>query len=108
MPDFDGKEFVNMVEEFVKIEERWIPPRSNCSLYIRPFMFGTDDLLGVKKPDRSKLIVAACSVGPYYTTGFKPVSLYCSASEIRVAPKSTGSYKVGGYFKIYLEIMAQL
>lgn len=97
MPDFDGNEFVKLIEEFVRLEERWIPSKPNHSLYIRPFMFGTDEALGVKKPDKSRLMIVASPIGPYFSTGFKPISLYCPRNLIRIAPKSTGAFKVGGY-----------
>ena len=87
---------MNVIEELVKLEARWIPPKSEYSLYIRPFHFSIDDALGVKKPDKTKLMVVLSPVGPYYATGFKPVSLYCATDSIRSAPKGTGAYKLGG------------
>ncbi len=47
-------------------------------------------------------------VGSYYSTGFKPISLSCATDTIRSAPKGTGSYKIGGYFIYYKEIIVQL
>ena len=108
LPDFDGNELLNLIEELVKLEERWIPPRSEYSLYIRPFAFSIDDALGVKKPDKAKLMIVTSPVGPYYATGFKPVSLFCATDAIRSAPKGTGAYKLGGYYSSYLEITHQL
>lgn len=96
LPDFDGKELVNLIAELVKIEERWIPPTSEFSLYVRPLHFATDNALGVHSPDTSKLLIMAGPVGPYYPTGFKPISLYCATETIRSAPKGTGSFKIGG------------
>lgn len=101
MPDFDGSELVNLIEELVRLEERWIPPKSGYGLYIRPFHFAVDDALGVKKPDKTKMVIVTSPVGPYYPTGYKPISLYCSHDHIRAAPKGTGHFKVGGYFVIY-------
>ena len=46
-------------------------------------------------------------VGSYYASGFKPISLYCATDSIRSAPLGTGSYKIGGYFNVYLETMDQ-
>ena len=80
------------------MEERWIPPRTEYSLYIRPFAFSIDDALGVKKPDKAKLMIVMSPVGPYYATGFKPVSLYCAVDSIRSAPKGTGAFKLGGNY----------
>ena len=48
-------------------------------------------------PNKSKLLVMAGPVGPYYPTGFKPISLSCATDTIRSAPKGTGAFKIGGY-----------
>lgn len=61
-----------------------------------------DDALGVKKPDKTRLMIMACPVGPYYATGYKPISLYCSNDNIRAAPKGTGHYKIGGYSLLFI------
>jgi branched-chain amino acid aminotransferase len=56
-----------------------------------------EDSLGVKNPSKSQLLILGCPVGPYYPTGFTPVSLSCGVGTIRSAPGGTGSFKVGGY-----------
>lgn len=54
------------------------------------------------------LVLMGSPVGPYYPTGFKPISLSCSLNSIRSAPGGTGFYKVGGYYySLILEIMDQ-
>ena len=63
--------------------------------------------LGVKSPGGSKLLVLGSPAGPYYPSGFKPISLACSNENIRSAPGGTGAYKVGGYINFNLEIMGQ-
>ena len=70
--------------------------------------FSTDDSLGVKKPEKTQISIVASPVGPYYATGFKPISLYCATESIRSAPKGTGAYKIGGYNSIYSVIMGRL
>lgn len=57
-----------------------------------------EDSLGVKSPAKSQILIVSSPVGPYYPTGFKPISLYVDESKIRSAPGGTGMYKVGGYF----------
>lgn len=47
-------------------------------------------------------------VGPYYPTGFKPISLSCATDTIRSAPKGTGAFKIGGYINFNAETMRQL
>ena len=55
-----------------------------------------ENSLGVKSPGSSMLMVMASPVGPYYSSGFKPVSLACSEKLIRSAPGGMGAFKVGG------------
>lgn len=108
LPDFDGDEFVNLVSEYVKIEQRWIPPISEFSFYIRPLHIAMEETLGIKKAAKSRLLIMGGPVGPYYPTGFKPVSLSCMISAIRSAPRGTGSFKIGGYFLFNAAIMLPL
>jgi hypothetical protein len=56
--------------------------------------------LGVKAPSSSQIMIVASPVGPYYPTGFNPISLLCDTKNIRSAPGGTGSYKLGGYYFI--------
>ena len=64
-----------------------------------------DEALGVKSPDNSQIMVMAAPVGPYYPTGFKPISLFCSTEVIRSSPKGTGAFKIGGYILQYSATM---
>lgn len=57
-----------------------------------------ENSLGVKSPSASMLVLMSSPVGPYYPTGFKPISLSCSLNSIRSAPGGTGYYKVGGNY----------
>jgi branched-chain amino acid aminotransferase len=50
LPDFDGQELVDLIKHFVREEERWIPPISEYSLYLRPFHIGISEALGVHSP----------------------------------------------------------
>lgn len=57
-----------------------------------------ENSLGVKSPGASMLVLMGSPVGPYYPSGFKPISLSCSINSIRSAPGGTGYYKVGGNY----------
>jgi len=70
-------------------------------LYVRPLHIGVDTALGVKNPDKAKMLIMSGPVGPYYPTGFKPISLSCATDTIRSAHKGTGAFKLGGYFFDY-------
>ncbi len=98
LPDFDGNELLKCIEEYVRIEERWIPAKTEFSLYIRPIHISMENSLGVKSPGASMIVVMSSPVGPYYPSGFKPISLSCSINSIRSAPGGTGFYKVGGNY----------
>ena len=81
----------------MRVEARWIPAISEFSLYLRPLHISMENSLGVKSPRGSKLMILGSPVGPYYPSGFTPISLACSDRNIRSAPGGTGSFKVGGY-----------
>ncbi|KAK4513753.1 uncharacterized protein ATC70_005759 [Mucor velutinosus] len=98
MPTFDPEELIKVITEFLRIEERWIPSKRGYSLYLRPTIIGTQDALGVRAPDRALLFVIASPVGPYFSTGFKAVSLLADTEHVRAWPKGTGDYKVGGNY----------
>lgn len=55
-----------------------------------------EDTLGVKNPTKTQIMIIASPVGPYYPSGFSPISLSCATESIRSADKGTGSYKIGG------------
>lgn len=96
LPDFDGKEFVDCLSEYIKVEDRWIPSLPEFSLYLRPLHISMENSLGVKNPTKSKLLIMGSPVGPYYPTGFQPISLACGIGSVRSAPGGTGMFKVGG------------
>lgn len=76
-------------------------------MYLRPFHFSMESSLGVKSPSTSQIMIISSPVGPYYPTGFNPISLLCETHHIRSAPGGTGGFKLGGYLIYYLETMAQ-
>src|SRR5690606_35373560 len=84
IPQIDPEFLLNALKELVNIDKDWIPSKNGESLYIRPFMFGSDPFLGVKPATMYKLIVLLSPVGAYYPEGFKPVKIlaqndYCTA-----------------------------
>lgn len=95
---FDPEEMIKVITEFLRIEDRWIPSKRGYSLYLRPTIIGTQSALGVRAPDRALLFVIASPVGPYFSTGFKAVSLLASTDYVRAWPNGTGDSKVGGNY----------
>lgn len=91
--------FCKMVRMVVKLNERFIPPYgTGASLYIRPLEIGITPLIGVKPSTEYMVIMLVTPVGPYFKSGFKPTKVCISREYDRVAPKGTGSIKVGGNY----------
>ena len=95
MPVFPEDKFVEAVMEVVKANAHWVPPYgSGASLYLRPFMFGINPVIGVKPADEYQFRIFATPVGPYFKGGVKPLTLRISDFD-RAAPRGTGHIKAG-------------
>ncbi len=95
MPVFPEDKFVEAVMDVVKANAKWVPPYgSGASLYIRPFMFGINSVIGVKPADEYQFRIFATPVGPYFKGGVKPLTLRISDFD-RAAPRGTGHIKAG-------------
>lgn len=91
--------FCEMVRKVVKLNERFVPPYgSGASLYIRPLEIGISPQVGVKPATEYMVVMLVTPVGPYFKDGFKPTKICLSREHDRVAPKGTGSIKVGGNY----------
>ncbi|KAF4736628.1 branched-chain-amino-acid aminotransferase, partial [Perkinsus olseni] len=94
----DEKALYELIRELVLIDEHMIPSEPGYSLYLRPTCIGTQATLGVFPPTDAKIFVISSPVGPYYKSGFKPVSLMASTKSVRAWPGSTGAQKVGSNY----------
>ena len=95
MPVFNEEKFVQAIVETVKANAQWVPPYgSGASLYLRPYMFGIDPVIGVKPATAYQFRVFATPVGPYFKGGVKPLTLRISDVD-RAAPRGTGHIKAG-------------
>ncbi|OFK23550.1 branched-chain amino acid aminotransferase [Olsenella sp. HMSC062G07] len=95
MPPFPKERFVEAVERVVRANAAWVPPfGSGATLYIRPFMIATGDVIGVKPADEYQFRILVTPVGAYYKGGVKPVKLQVSKFD-RAAPHGTGNIKAG-------------
>ena len=95
MPVYPEDKFIDAVMEVVRANAHWVPPYgSGASLYIRPYMFGINPVIGVKPADEYQLRIFATPVGPYFKGGIKPLKLRISDFD-RAAPKGTGHIKAG-------------
>jgi branched-chain amino acid aminotransferase len=95
MPVFPEDRFVKAVEEVVKANADWVPPYgSGATLYIRPYMFGSNAVIGVKPADEYQFRILTTPVGPYFKGGAKPITITVSDFD-RAAPRGTGGIKAG-------------
>lgn len=95
MPPFEKDRFIDAIEKVVKANEEWVPPYgSGATLYIRPFMFGINPVIGVKPAEDYMFRVFCTPVGPYFKGGAKPIVVKISDFD-RAAPHGTGHIKAG-------------
>ena len=95
MPPFPKERFLDAIIQTVKANAAWVPPYgSGASLYIRPYMFGYDSIIGVKPANEYQFRVFVTPVGPYFKGGVKPLTVRISDFD-RAAPRGTGHVKAG-------------
>ena len=95
MPVFPEDKFIEAVKQVVKANAAWVPPfGSGATLYIRPYMFGSNAVIGVKPADEYQFRIFATPVGPYFKGGAKPITIRVSDLD-RAAPHGTGNIKAG-------------
>ena len=95
MPTFPQDRFVDAIVQVVKANAAYVPPYgSGASLYIRPYMFGSNPVIGVKPADEYQFRVFTTPVGPYFKGGAKPITIRVSDFD-RAAPHGTGHIKAG-------------
>ena len=107
MPAFPEERFIEAVKETVKANLAYVPPYgTGASLYIRPYLFGTNPVIGVKPADEYMFRILTTPVGPYFKGGVKP--LYIKVSDFdRAAPHGTGHIKAGLNYAMSLHPIVQ-
>ena len=95
MPVFPKERFVQAIIDTVRANEDWVPPYgSGATLYIRPYMFASSPVIGVKPADEYQFRILVTPVGPYFKGGAKPITIKVSDYD-RAAPHGTGNIKAG-------------
>lgn len=87
--------FMDGLKELVKLDQNWIPSKEGSSLYIRPFMFATDEYVGIKPSDNFTFIIFTCPVGMYYP---EPISVKIEEEFVRAAQGGVGAAKAAGNY----------
>lgn len=95
MPVFPVERFLDAVKQVIKANEEWVPPfGSGATLYVRPYMFGYNSVIGVKPADEYMFRILVTPVGPYFKGGAKTIVIRVSDLD-RAAPHGTGHIKAG-------------
>ena len=95
IPPFPKERFIESIKQVVAANADWVPPYgTGASLYLRPYIFGINPVIGVKPADDYQYRVFATPVGPYFKGGAKPIKVKISDFD-RAAPHGTGNIKAG-------------
>lgn len=90
LPQFDVDDAVEYLRKFVEVEKDWVPDQYGTSLYLRPFLFGTDADLALHGISHATFMVIACVVGSYYKSGLAPVDMLIEMDDVRAVRGGTG------------------
>jgi len=95
MPTVPEEIFIDGLKQLLALDKQWIPSKEDHSLYIRPFMFSTDNVLGVQTSHTYKFMILLSPTGPYYA---KPMRIYVEEKYTRAAPGGVGYAKAAGNY----------
>jgi|SRR5687767_4728889 len=95
MPPVPEDLFIEGMRQLVDLDKNWIPDKRDHSLYIRPFMFSSDEVIGVKPSESYKFMIILSPTGPYYTA---PMRIYVEEQYTRAAPGGVGYAKAAGNY----------
>jgi branched-chain amino acid aminotransferase len=99
LPELPTADFVQAVEELVRVDQRWVPdPADEKSLYLRPFMIATDRFIGVRPAEHVTFMVIASPAGAYFKRGPMPVTLWLTTDYTRAGRGGMGAAKTGGNY----------
>ena len=98
LPEIPEDMAMEALTAFVDMEQDWTPSAEGTSLYLRPFMFGNDETLGVHAVHHATYIIIASPVGSYYKEGINPVKIMIEADDVRAVKGGTGYIKCGGNY----------
>ena len=103
MPRVPEELFMEGMRRLVELDKNWIPEKEDYSLYIRPVMFASDEVIGVKPSDSYKFLILLSPTGPYYAA---PMRIYVEEKYTRAAPGGVGFSKTAGNYAAALQASA--
>ena len=98
LPQIPEEDAMQILLQFVRTEQDWTPSAPGTSLYLRPFMFGNDETLGVHAVKHATFMIIASPVGSYYKEGINPVRIMIEDEDVRAVRGGTGYAKCGGNY----------
>ncbi|MFY0683246.1 MAG: branched-chain amino acid aminotransferase [Balneola sp.] len=98
IPETDYDTFISGLEELIRLDHQFVPKKEQTSLYIRPFIFASDDLLAARSSSKFSYYIITSPVGAYYEEGFNPVSLTTTENYVRAVVGGTGEVKTAGNY----------
>lgn len=98
LPQIPEEDALEVLTKFVEFEKDWVPSAPGTSLYIRPFMFGNDESLGVHSVKNATFMIITSPVGSYYKEGINPVKIMIESEDVRAVRGGTGEAKCGGNY----------
>lgn len=103
IPEIDEDLALEALKKLVEIDADWVPSAEGASLYIRPFVIGTEPFLGVHPAKSYQFIIILSPSGAYYATGLDPVRIYVEKKYVRAVRGGTGEVKAGANYAISLK-----
>lgn len=104
MPSVPEEIFMEGMRQLISIDRKWIPSKTDHSLYIRPFMFSTDELIGVRPSEMYKFMIILSPSGPYYSA---PMRIHVEEQYVRASPGGVGYAKAAGNYGAAMYATAQ-
>ena len=104
MPQVPEEIFMEGLRMLVELDKNWIPQQEDHSLYIRPFMFSSDEMIGVRPSEKYKFMIILSPTGPYYSA---PMRIYVEEKYVRAVPGGVGYAKAAGNYGAAMYATAQ-
>ena len=98
LPEIPEDMWIESLTKLINLDYAWIPDKAGTSLYIRPFMFGNDESLGVHAVHNARFVIILSPVGNYYAEGLNPVKISIESEDVRAVRGGTGYAKCGGNY----------
>ncbi|MBQ6980224.1 MAG: branched-chain amino acid aminotransferase [Clostridia bacterium] len=98
LPEIPEDMWIEGLTKLINLDYDWIPDKAGTSLYIRPFMFGNDESLGVHAVHNARFVIILSPVGNYYAEGLNPVKISIESEDVRAVRGGTGYAKCGGNY----------